>query len=51
MALKAVGAVAGLEAFPFPFDFPRLEFELPFGVPMTGEARIVELEAVVFIGT
>lgn len=51
MALKAVGAAAGLEALPFPFDLPRLEFELPLGVPMEGEALMAELEAIVFMGT
>jgi hypothetical protein len=50
IALKGSGATAGLFAFPVLFAFPRVDAVLLF-VPLAGEARMVELDAVVDIGT
>ena len=50
MALRGSEAAAGLLAFPLTFDLPRLDAALLF-VALAGEARIVELEAAVAIGT
>lgn len=50
IALKGSGAAAGLFDVLVPFGFPRIEGAL-LVVPLAGEARIVELEAAVVIGT
>jgi hypothetical protein len=50
IALRGSGAAAGLFEVPFPPGFPRVEVALLF-VPLAGEARIVELDAAVVIGT
>lgn len=50
MALRGSGAAAGLIALLFGTGFVRPEGVLVF-VPLAGEARMVELEAVVAVGT
>jgi hypothetical protein len=50
IALNGSGAAAGLFDDPFAVGFPRMEVVLLF-VPLAGEARMVELEAAVLIGT
>ena len=45
-----VGAAAGLFAFPLVDDLARVDVGILF-VPLAGEARMVELEAVVEVGT
>lgn len=50
MALRGSGAAAGLIAFPFGTGLVRPEGVLLF-VPLAGEPRMVELEAVVAVGT
>lgn len=50
MALRGSGAAAGLIAVPFGSGLVRVEGVPPF-VALAGEARIVELEAVVAVGT
>jgi hypothetical protein len=49
-ALRGCGAAAGLFALPFTVGFPRVDVVLLF-VPLAGEARMVELDAAVVIGT
>lgn len=50
IALKGSGAAAGLFALPFTAGFPRVDVVLLL-VPLAGEARMVELDAAVEVGT
>jgi hypothetical protein len=50
IALRGCGAAAGLFALLVFVDLPRAEAVLLF-VPLAGEARMVELEAAVAMGT